>query len=152
VIGAVLILLVMGYVDALVEYSEKLLPSRTVAAAAYRRELVGAILSTDASDQERRQLVKLARYESSFREDVGRCRKLGPEGEVGPWQELARSGGDREAVCASLAGAAAVALERVRESVAACAHLPPEERLAVYARGRCSSSTGRQLSRARYTP
>lgn len=138
--------------DALLEYSEQLLPSRTPAAAAFRLELVSAVLAVTNDDQEERQLVKLARFESSFREDVGRCKRRGPQGEITAWQIIPRTATERALLCVSLEADARVALERVRESVAACAHLPPEERLSVYARGRCSSAEGRRLSRVRYAP
>jgi hypothetical protein len=112
---------------------------------AYRTELAAAI---DA--QEQNQLAKIARYESSFRRDVGECRKRGSVGEVTAFQILARSDEERSRLCISLEGDARVALTRIRESVRACRHLPEDERLAVYARGRCSSVEGRRLSRVRW--
>jgi hypothetical protein len=42
-----------------------------------------------------------------------------------------------------------VVVRMVRESFAVCAHLPPEERLALYARGSCASAEGRRISRDR---
>jgi len=53
-------------------------------------------------------------------------------------------------LCVSLAGDARIALERIRESLRACAHMPARDRLAVYARGRCSSAEGQRLSRMRW--
>jgi len=38
----------------------------------------------------------------------------------------------------------------LRESRRACASLPPSERMAVFARGKCSSVEGRRLSRDRF--
>lgn len=43
--------------------------------------------------------------------------------------------------------AAALALRKARGSQQQCRHLPYQERLAIYARGRCSSAEGRRLSR-----
>lgn len=151
-IAGILALLAHARAGELVEYTEQLLASRTAAELAYRFELVAAVISVTDDAQEQRQLLKIARFESSFREDVGRCRKLGPEGEEGPFQNLARRPSEHREVCASLEGAAHVALERVHESIAACHSLPPEDRLAVYTRGRCSSDLGRRMSRARYAP
>ena len=42
-----------------------------------------------------------------------------------------------------------VVARKVRESFAACASLPAEERMALYARGSCASDEGRRLSRDR---
>ncbi len=41
-------------------------------------------------------------------------------------------------------------VEMIRESFAACRSLPIEERLALYARGKCDSAEGRRLSRDRF--
>lgn len=136
----------------LVGWTETLLPIRSEAAFDFRERLAAACLLAAGGDlADARQLLKLARYESSFREDVATCAVVGPEGELGPFQELP-SWGTRDEVCGSLEGAARVAMRRVRDSRAVCRRLPPEERLAAYARGSCSSVEGRRLSRWRYTP
>lgn len=136
---------------SLVSFSERLQPIRSDDDRAMRAELAWSILSSGADEQEARQLMKLAQNESGFARDVATCKRRGKDGEVGPWQELP-SWGTVAVVCASLEGAARVALLRVRQSIAACRHLPPEDRLAGYTRGRCDSPIGRYLSRVRYTP
>lgn len=148
-LGAVLhVLAVAGVAHDL----DRQLPARDGDEMLLRWELAGAIVAVTDDAQERRQLARLARYESTLRRDVATCATLGPQREITPWQILLRPGEDREELCASLEAAAALALDRVRESVRACHFLPPAERLAVYARGRCSSVDGRRLSRVRYAP
>ena len=128
----------------------RLMPSRGEADVAYRTELAVAIVSVTDDVLEQDLLASIARWEGAYRRDVGECRRPGPQGELGAWQVLARSDVERARLCASLEGDARLALERVRESITACAHLPPAERLAVYARGRCDSAEGRKLSRHRW--
>jgi hypothetical protein len=50
----------------------------------------------------------------------------------------------------SLEGDARLALERIRESLAACRHLRPEWQLSIYTRGKCNSREGHKLSEARW--
>src|SRR4051794_25089212 len=109
-------------VVALTFYASDLLPPRSDDELVMRAELADAI-ATVAVGQEARQLVRIARFESDFREDVARCDKLGPENEVTAWQILPRRGEDAREMCSSLVAGAVVALERLRESVAACRHL-----------------------------
>ncbi len=116
----------------------------------FRTELSAAIVAVTDDPQEQNQLAKIARFESNYRRDVGECRVKGTVGEVTAFQILARSDTERASLCASLESDARVALARIRESVRACMHLPEDERLAVYARGRCSSVEGRRLSRVRF--
>ncbi len=127
-----------------------MLPSRGDRDVAYRTELAEAVASVTDDLQEQLLLVGIARWESFYRRDVGECRRKGPQGEVSAWQILPRNDAERRSLCVSLAGDARVALARIRESVTACASLPATERLAVYARGRCSSVEGRRLSRVRW--
>lgn len=127
-----------------------LMPVRGERDRAYRTELAEAVSTVTDDLQEQILLVAIPRWESSYRRDVGECRRKGPQGEVGAWQILARSDDERRLLCVSLAGDARVALARIRESVTACAALPAPDRLAVYARGRCSSAEGRRLSRVRW--
>ena len=138
-------------VASLLADMEHELPSASADALGYRLALARAIVTTTGDAWERRQLRKLARYESAFREDIGRCRVLGAAGDRGPWQVVPRSDAERARLCVSLEGDAELALERVHESVGACRWLPPEERLAVYARGACLSAEGRRLSRERWS-
>lgn len=116
-----------------------------------RTEMSVAIVSVTDDAQEQRQLAKIARYESSLRRDVAECRRKGPQGEVTAWQIIARSDAERARLCISLEGDARFALERVRESTSACRASAPEDRLAIYTRGRCNSAEGKRLSRTRYS-
>lgn len=135
----------------LVALSLSWLPSRGDADVRARLDVAVSILATDATAHEARILMRVAALESGFRQDVADCRVTGDGGRaVGPWQHLTRSAAERAEVCSDLGVAARVALVDVRRSVAACRHLPAAERLAVYARGRCSSVEGRRLSRERW--
>lgn len=145
-------LLVVSRVLALAAAMDRQLPARTDDELALRVELAAAIVSVTDDEQEQRQLARIARFESNYRREVATCAVLGPQREVTAWQILPRAGEDAAAMCTSFVAGAAVALERVRESTCACHFLPPPERLAVYARGRCSSMEGRRLSRIRYAP
>jgi len=142
-------LLRMVAVAELVGYLEQLTPARDDELG-FRVELAFGIVDATDDAWERRQLAKLARFESSLREDVARCAVKGAGGELGSWQVIPRSGEQRRALCASLEDGARVALVHVRESVTHCGHLPGPERLAMYARGRCDSVESRRLSRIRW--
>jgi len=131
-------------------FTLRVLVQRDDADIAFRLDLASAIVLATGDEHEQDLLASIARYESNYRVDVAECRKRGAAGEVSAWQIIARSDAERARLCVSLAGDARVALERIRESVRACAHLPAPERLAVYARGRCSSVEGRRLSRVRW--
>lgn len=137
-------------VAALVAFMGRLLPAQTDEDLAVRVELAEAIVEATSSPWERYQLAKIARFESNYRRDVADCARKGPQGELGAWQILPRSDEERRALCVSYAGDAAIALDRIRESVRACAREREEHRLALYARGRCDSAEGRRLSRVRW--
>lgn len=139
-------------VISLTVYASDLLPPRDDGELADRAELAAAIAVVTEDAQERRQLMRIARFESNYRSDVIFCDKLGPENEVTAFQILVRRGEDAAWMCSDLVAGAVVALERLRESVAACRHLPAPDRLALYARGSCSSKQGVRLSRVRYAP
>ena len=117
---------------------------------AYRAELVQACVAATEDRSERYLCAKIPRFESSYRIDVGRCEVKGAAGELTAWQIIPRNAAERARLCHSLEEDAAVALERIRESRAACRHLPKEEQLALYARGDCGSVEGRKLSRHRF--
>ncbi len=131
-------------------FTLRLLASRGDDDLALRHELSAAIVAVTDDPQEQRQLAKIARFESSYDRDVAECRRKGAAGEVSAWQIIARGAEERSRLCVSLEGDARIALGRVRESVRACMHLPADERLSVYARGKCASVEGRRLSRIRY--
>lgn len=119
-------------------------------ALAYRLELVSACEEATEDRSERYICTKVARFESAYREDVGRCALKGKEGEVTAWQIIPRSKDERARLCVSLVEDARFMLERVRESRAACQRLPKQEQLALYARGSCDSVDGKKLSRHRF--
>lgn len=141
----------------LLVYSVRLLPiegepgtPKYDAALAYRLELVTACTEATDSRTERYVCVKLARFESDYREDIGRCTIRGKAGDRTAWQIVPRSKEEAERLCHSLVEDARVHVERVRESRAACSKLPKSEQLALYARGNCASEEGRKLSRVRW--
>lgn len=125
---------------------DRLLPGED----AFRVELARVIVTATDDDRERLILTRIARYESNLRRDVAECKVLGPQGEVGPWQALARTPREREEVCGSLEGAARVALQRIRESERACRHLEPLFRGGVYVRGKCGTAEANRLSKVRW--
>lgn len=112
-----------------------------------RAAVAAAIQSTDADAHEAAILMRIAWKESRYRRHVARC--SGSRG--GLWQVEGRNDRELRTACsADYDAQATLALERVRESRAACAHLPPAESLAVYTSGKCSSKKGRALSRERW--
>lgn len=116
----------------------------------YRMGVAQACAEASSDRTERYLCMKIPRFESNYREDVGRCEIKGPQGELGAWQILPRTSEEKSRLCHSLAEDAAFAIERIRESRAACRALPKEEQLALYARGSCGSTEGRKLSRHRW--
>lgn len=116
----------------------------------YRMELAEACASVTSDRVERYLCMKIPRFESNYRIDVGRCEVKGAAGEVTAWQILPRSRTERDRLCRSLRGDAEVAVERIRESRRACWQLPKAEQLALYTRGDCGSVEGRRLSRHRW--
>lgn len=128
----------------------ELLPARDAADLVLRWRLAHAIVAVTSDAHEQDLLASIARHESRFDEDVVACRRVGAAGDRTAWQIVTRNLAELLVLCRSLEDDAAIALDRVRESVRACRHLPPAERLAVYARGRCSSTEGQRLSRVRW--
>ncbi len=125
-------------------------PSTWWAEMDYRMRMAQAVVAVTGDPEEQLTLMTIPRWESNYREDVGQCLVVGPQGEVTAWQILPRSKAERELLCVTMEADARVALARVRESVRTCRHLAPELRLALYARGRCSSVDGQRFSRHRY--
>lgn len=128
----------------------RLLPARDDADIALRMQIAEAIVAVTDDEHEQDLLAKIARYESSYRADVASCERKGPQREVTAWQILPRGMADRKALCVSLEGDAAIALDRIRESLTACRRLPEPERLCAYARGNCTSALGKRMSKARW--
>lgn len=124
--------------------------ARDDADLALRRDLAAAIVTVTRDPNEQDLLASIAWHESHFDREVVTCRRVGAAGDRTAWQIVTRNLAELLLLCRSLEDDAAIALERVRESLRACRELPPPERLAVYARGRCSSEEGRRLSRVRW--
>ena len=141
----------------LLVYSIRLLPidgapgsAKYDRALAYRLKLVTACAEATEDRTERYICVKVARFESDYREDAGRCEIKGKAGDRTAWQIVPRSREEGGRLCQSMVDDARIHVERVRESRAACRQLPVDEQLALYARGSCSSEEGRKLSRHRW--
>lgn len=117
---------------------------------AYRKLLVDACVAATVDRTERYICMKMPRYESNYREDVGRCKVVGKANDKSAWQIVPRSDAEDKRLCQSIEEDAKFHIERVRESRSACRHLPKEEQLALYARGNCTSEEGKRLSRTRF--
>ena len=128
-----------------------MLPVRNDADARLRFDIAAAIVAVTDDLHEQDLLASIARWESHYRADVVNCTTLGPQKERGAWQILARSPAERRALCVSIEGDARIALERVRESLTVCARNKDEStKLALYARGSCTSREGQRLSKTRW--
>jgi len=113
--------------------------------------LWAAVASTTATPHEAALLISIAHHESGGRPEVWDCRIRGDAGRArGAWQIHPRSRDEYRVACGSLEEQAALALVRVRESLAACSHLPEPERLSMFASGDCVR--GRAASRRRWVP
>ncbi len=138
----------------LVLFSLRLLPlapdADRDAEIAYRFELATACFRATEDRTERFICMKIPRYESNYREDIGRCKVLGKAGEKSAWQIIPRGAVENARLCRSLDEDAVFALERIRESRTACAHMPASEQLGIYTRGRCDSVEGKRLSKHRW--
>lgn len=115
-----------------------------------RVSIASAISTTDASDHEALLLARIALFESNYVERVVMCRRGTTKSGRGAFGVIARGPSEYAAACGFTVAAAELGLDRVRESLKACRHLPPRDRLAVFASGRCSSKKGRALSRVRW--
>jgi hypothetical protein len=92
---------------------------------------VAIYLTTDATPHEAETLLMIARHESAFARDVVLCQRKGDNGRAhGAWQVHPRSAQEARDAC-DLERAPALALARVRESIAACGDLTR------YVSGRC---------------
>lgn len=136
---------------------QTLLPMRNVdEELSFRIELAKAIVSVTSDEHEQNLLVSIARHETRFIERLAApnciCKKNECDGgrAKGTWQIIPYNKVEREQLCVSLEDDARLALERIHESELYCRHLPENERLAIYARGSCSSEEGRKLSRIRW--
>lgn len=80
-------------------------------------------------------LASIAASESFLRADVDACKEKGDGGKSATIFQLQ---GSHKTICSSREEAVRVALERVRQSLATCKHLPEGERLALYTSGSCA--------------
>ncbi len=131
-----------------------LLPAQSDADLAFRYKFATAVVAVTDDEHEQNLLTSIARYESNYIERISRCECHGKECDSGrakgAWQVIPYATEDKTQYCVSLEDDARLALGRIRESEAACAYLPSNERLAAYARGRCDSKEGKRLSRIRW--
>ena len=123
-------------------------PLRSAADLDARTYVAAAIVQVTDDVSEAATLMRLGWTESRYVPKVGRCARGVTAG--GFFQVVGREPEEWRRACGSVEDQAWLALERVRESRAACAHLPEPEQLAIYTRGRCASRAGRVLSRERH--
>lgn len=134
----------------LLVWSLTLRPIATLDAFMLRWEIATGIVEATEDAEYRHLLMVVANEESQFRRDVADCRVYGDHGRsCGPFQTSYTSDGQRWAICHSSEAAAVVALERMHESEAMCAHLEPSARHSGYASGRCGG-IGAEISRRRW--
>jgi len=119
--------------------------------AGHIENISNAIAAVTVDHSEAETLLKIARYEGGFSQDVAGCKIKSSHGAVGPWQIIPISKEEKTAVCESLPVAAANALEKMRASKEAC-HWNHSDRgpweLDVYVSGKCGR--GRSYSTARW--
>lgn len=125
-------------------------PLRDVRDLDARAAIAAAIVSVTDDEHEQGLLARLAWTEARYSMRVARCAPGTTAGGRGVWQVVPRVAAGYRASCGTLEEQAGLALERVRESLRACRHLPEAERLSVYAAGSCASARGRRLSRDRW--
>lgn len=135
----------------LVLFSLTLRPITSLDALMLRWEIASGIVEATEDAFTQRLLMATANEESQFRRDACDCRVYGDHGRsAGPFQTSFVNDGQRWGICHYPAVAAAVALERLRESAEMCRWLPVAEQGAGYAAGRCDSQMGRAISRRRW--
>jgi hypothetical protein len=133
----------------------KLLPARGEADVKDRLALAEAIHAATPDADEQSLLVAVALRESSFQPGARGDLREGKATSFCAFQlhlpggAKTREGWTGEEVAADLTKCTTAALRKVRESQRICGALPREERLAVYAAGRCDSEAGKRLSRDR---
>jgi hypothetical protein len=124
-------------------------PLRSEADALWRWQIAAAIVEGTDDAREHGILVRLAYYEAGFQRRVASCAVLGDAGRAhGLFQVQPITPSERRAACGPLRAQVALALERVRQSMAACAHLEPRDQLSGYTRGRCTA--GERKARERW--
>lgn len=117
-----------------------------------RYDIAAAILRSDATETEARWLVAMAYRESGFH-----SKAVGDGGASFCAFQVHLPGGRKTAegwtgpeLLESPSRCLEAALRILRLSLRRCAHLPAEERLSFYARGRCESEQGRRISWDRF--
>ncbi len=131
-------------------FSIRLLAAADDEELSYRLKIADACYQAGTTRTEQYLCMKLARFESNYRKDVGICTVKGTAGEMTSWQIIPRNDAERARLCQTERENAIFAIERIRESRAACSALPTDEQLAMYARGNCSSEEGKRLSKTRW--
>lgn len=133
---------------ALVLATLEVAPLRDAADLEHRLAVAEAIAAVTDDPRERAILLVTAAEESAWRRDVADCRVRGDNGRArGAWQIHPRSSAEARAAC-TLDGGAALALERVRESLRACG--PGPAGLAAYCSGRCDRGVRISARRLRF--
>jgi len=133
----------------------KILPARGEADIRARWALADAIASATHEPDEQNVLVAVALRESNFAPAAkgdfhgGKATSFCAFQLHLPNGSRTAEGWSGEDVSTDVTKCTQAALRRVRDSQRACSFLPKEERLAVYARGRCDSDDGKRLSRDR---
>lgn len=133
----------------------KFLPARGEADVRARWALAEAIADATPDREEQSVLVAVALRESNFAPAAKGDFHGGKPTSFCAFQlhlpngARTAEGWSGEDVASDVAKCTKAALRQVRSSLKACAGYPKEERLAVYAAGRCTSEAGRRLSRDR---
>lgn len=133
--------------------SLRLAPVYTDEGLSRRFELAQAAVEAGATKYEMQWLAAIAFRESTYRLDV-----VGDNGSSYcayqihlPRSARTRDGSTGPELLADAGACTREALRQLRASLHVCKHLPESERMALYARGRCDSETGRRLSRDRWS-
>jgi len=133
----------------------KFLPARGEADVRSRWALAEAIADATPDREEQSVLVAVALRESNFAPGARGDFHGGKPTSFCAFQlhlpngTRTAEGWSGEDVAADVTKCTRAALRQVRSSVKACSGYPKDERLAVYAAGRCSSEAGKRLSRDR---
>lgn len=134
-------------------YMRILVPSTVLTTIESQWEVAQTIATVTQNLDDQALLVKIAQYESGFREEIVHCRKKSYMGASGPWQVVPFNGKEAIRVCSSMKESALMALERIATSRHLCKRFPAPERLIQYAVGGVCNThidEGKKLSRQRW--
>ena len=143
------VLLVLRYTLHLLAV-EGITPEARQTAFDYRVRLSKTMVDASPSWEDRLVLATIARHESRFDFEVGRCAIASSAGALGPWQVVPFTQGERQSMCINPDTDAYRALMRVRESQRMCRYHAKPLQLAAYAVGKCDSEEGQRLSLHRW--